>query len=152
MARQEIAAPDGPETHVARKRVPVTQSTILSSGTVNGADTLTIEVIQPDSMPAAVRIVWPIAATITTPVSYPEVGSGEPVVGEVGLPHFVGLLGGEADVGGFRFLVRLRGDQSGALQGAPDRGLRHCQPVLLSQMPGDGLGAGIQTLPGQLTA
>jgi hypothetical protein len=75
VARQEIAAPDGPETHVARKRVPVTQSTVLSSGTVNGADTLTIEVIQPDSMPAAVRIVWPIAATITTPVSYPEVAS-----------------------------------------------------------------------------
>jgi hypothetical protein len=72
---QEIAAPDGPETHVARKRVPVTQSTVLSSGTVNGADTLTIEVIQPDSMPAVVRIIWPTAATITTPVSYREVAS-----------------------------------------------------------------------------
>jgi hypothetical protein len=59
VARQEIAAPDGPETHLARKRVPVTQSTILSSGLINGADTLTIEVIQPDSMPAVVRILWP---------------------------------------------------------------------------------------------
>jgi hypothetical protein len=46
VARQKIAAPDGPETHLARKRVPMTQSTILSSGTINGADTLTIEAIQ----------------------------------------------------------------------------------------------------------
>jgi hypothetical protein len=53
----------------------VAQSTILSSGTVNGADTLTIEVIRPDSMPAVVRIVWPTAATITTPASYREVAS-----------------------------------------------------------------------------
>jgi len=73
VARQEIAAPDGPETHLAKKRVPVTQSTILSSGTINGADTLTIEVIQPASRPAVVRIVWPTAATITTPARYLEV-------------------------------------------------------------------------------
>jgi hypothetical protein len=53
----------------------VTQSTILSSGTINGADTLTIEAIQPDSMPAVVRIVWPTAATITTPAHYREVAS-----------------------------------------------------------------------------
>jgi hypothetical protein len=53
----------------------VAQSTILSSGPINGADTLTIEVIQPDSMPAVVRIVWPTAATITTPGHYLEVAS-----------------------------------------------------------------------------
>ena len=70
---KEIAAPDGPETHLSKKRVPVTQSTILSSGPINGAYTLTIEVIQPDSMPAVVRIVWPTAATITTPAHYLEV-------------------------------------------------------------------------------
>ena len=58
MARQKIAAPDGPETHLSRTRVPVTQSTILSTGRINGADTITIELIQPDSMPAVVRIVW----------------------------------------------------------------------------------------------
>jgi hypothetical protein len=45
----------------------VTQSTILSSGTITGTDTLTIEAIQPDSMPAVVRIVWLTAATITYP-------------------------------------------------------------------------------------
>ena len=53
----------------------MTQSTILSSGTINGADTLTIEVIQPDNMPAVVKIVWPTAATITTPAHYLEVAS-----------------------------------------------------------------------------
>jgi hypothetical protein len=58
-----------------RKRVPVTQSTILSSGPINGADTLTIEVIQPDSMPAVVRIVWPTSSTITTPAHYLEVAN-----------------------------------------------------------------------------
>ena len=68
----KIAAPDGPETHLSRKRVPVTQSTILSSGPINGADTLTIQLIQPDSIPAVVRIIWPAAATITTPSHYLE--------------------------------------------------------------------------------
>ena len=75
MARQEIAAPDGPETHLSRKRVPVAKSTILSSGPINGGDTLTVELIQPDRMPVAVRIVWPSAATITTPAHYLEVAS-----------------------------------------------------------------------------
>ena len=75
MARREIAAPDGPETHLSRKRVPVAKSTILSSGPINGGDTLTVELIQPDRMPVAVRIVWPSAATITTPAHYLEVAS-----------------------------------------------------------------------------
>jgi hypothetical protein len=65
----------GRETHLSRKRVPVTQSTILSSGPINGGDALTIEMIQPESMPAVVRIVWPTAATITTPRHYLEVAS-----------------------------------------------------------------------------
>jgi hypothetical protein len=50
----------------------VTQSTILSSGPIDGADTLTIEVTQPDSMPAVFRIT---AATITPPAHYLEVAS-----------------------------------------------------------------------------
>ena len=45
----------------------------LATGPVNGADTLTIELIRPDSMPAMVRIVWPSAPTITTPARYVEV-------------------------------------------------------------------------------
>jgi hypothetical protein len=57
----------------------VTKSTILSTGPINGADTITIELIQPDSMPNSmpivVRIVWPAAPTITTPARYLEVTS-----------------------------------------------------------------------------
>ena len=52
-----------------------TSSTTLAEGPVNGADTITIELIQPDSMPAVVRIVWPTAPTITTPARYLEVAS-----------------------------------------------------------------------------
>ena len=51
------------------------QSTILSSGPIDGADTLTIELIQPGSMPAVVKIVWPTAATITTLADYLQVAS-----------------------------------------------------------------------------
>jgi hypothetical protein len=36
---------------------------------------LSIELIPPDSMPAAVRIVWPTAPTIATPARYNEVAS-----------------------------------------------------------------------------
>jgi hypothetical protein len=53
----------------------VAKSTILSSGPINGGDTLTVELFQPDRMPVAVRIVWPGAATITTPAHYLEVAS-----------------------------------------------------------------------------
>jgi hypothetical protein len=50
-------------------------SITLAHGPINGADTITIELIQPDSMPAVVRIVWPTAPTITTPARYLEVAS-----------------------------------------------------------------------------
>jgi hypothetical protein len=41
--------------------------TILASGQLTrSGDTISVELIQPDSMPAAVRIVWPTAPTITT--------------------------------------------------------------------------------------
>jgi hypothetical protein len=38
-------------------------------------ETITVELIQPDDMPAMVRIVWPTAPTITTPNRYNEVAS-----------------------------------------------------------------------------
>jgi len=53
----------------------VTQSTTLAQGLINGADTITIELIQPADMPAVVRVVWPTAPTITTPARYLEVAS-----------------------------------------------------------------------------
>jgi hypothetical protein len=56
----------------------VTQSSpiVLASRTINrSGDLVTVELIQRDSMPAAVRIVWPTAPTITTPARYNEVAS-----------------------------------------------------------------------------
>jgi hypothetical protein len=53
----------------------VSKSTILSTGSINGADMITVESIKPDTNPAVIRIVWPIAPTITAPARYTEVAS-----------------------------------------------------------------------------
>ena len=50
-------------------------SITLAHVPINGADTITIKVIQPDSHPPVVRIVWPTAPTITTPARYLDVAS-----------------------------------------------------------------------------
>src|SRR5580700_797780 len=77
---------------------------------------------------------------------------GEPVVGEVRLPALAGQLGLESDVGGLRSFPRLRDDQPGRGQVAADRRRRHPDPVLVFQVPADGVRAGIQALPGQFLA
>jgi hypothetical protein len=48
--------------------------TPLASAQINH-DHLSVELIEPDGMPAVVRIVWPTAPTITTPARYTEVAS-----------------------------------------------------------------------------
>ena len=73
---------------------------------------------------------------------------GEAVVGEVGLPALVGLLGGEADVGRAGALAGVGLDVSLAGQDAVDRGAGHDQVVVVVQVPGDGVRAGIQA-PGR---
>ena len=45
--------------------------TPLASNQVNH-DQLTIELIEPDGMPAMVRIVWPSAPTIVDPKRFPD--------------------------------------------------------------------------------
>jgi hypothetical protein len=41
---------------------------VLASGALTrSGDRLTVELIQPDSMPAAVRIVWPVKPSFTAP-------------------------------------------------------------------------------------
>ena len=77
---------------------------------------------------------------------------GERVVGEVGLPALVRLLGFEPNVGGLRPLRRVRGDQAGPGQDPADRRRRHPDAVVVFQVPGDGLRPGVQALPGQLLA
>jgi hypothetical protein len=50
--------------------------TVLASGPIaRSGDAISIELHQPDSMPAAVRVVWATAATLTTPARYNEVAS-----------------------------------------------------------------------------
>jgi hypothetical protein len=49
--------------------------TELASVVINGTDSITVELIQPNFNPAVVRIVWPTAPTITTPARYNEVAS-----------------------------------------------------------------------------
>jgi hypothetical protein len=54
----------------------MSQVTHLASGPITrSGDIVSIELHQPDSMPAVVRIVWPTAPTITTPTRYNEVAS-----------------------------------------------------------------------------
>lgn len=48
--------------------------TPLASAQINH-DRLTIEFLEPDSMPAAVRIVWPAAPTIVDPKRFPDVAA-----------------------------------------------------------------------------
>jgi hypothetical protein len=76
-----------------------------------------------------------------------DVGAvGEAVVGEVALPGLIGLLGGEADVGGLRLLLRLRCHETSATDDPIDRGSRDGDVVVVFEVPGDGVGAGIEAL------
>jgi hypothetical protein len=53
-----------------------------------------------------------VAGVIVEPVEDLHMGGiGEPPVGEVGLPAFVGLFGGKADVGRLGAFVGLRDDK-----------------------------------------
>jgi hypothetical protein len=45
--------------------------TPLAHGQINH-DHLSVELIEPDSMPAMVRVVWPTAPTIIDPKRFPE--------------------------------------------------------------------------------
>jgi hypothetical protein len=55
-----------------------------------------------------------VAGVVVNPIEDLDVGEvGEPPVGEVGLPAFVGLFGGESDVGAFGAFVRRGDDQAG---------------------------------------
>ena len=86
-----------------------------------------------------------VAGVVVEPAQDLDVGAvGEPPVGEVGLPAFVGLVGGEADVG------RL-----GRFCGAGRPGRRACRwrlivaarrvrPWWCCEVPGDGVRAGVE--------
>jgi len=48
--------------------------TDLAHGAVNGADELSVQLIQPDGLPAVVRINWPRRPTTAAAAHYPAVG------------------------------------------------------------------------------
>jgi hypothetical protein len=48
--------------------------TPLASGQVNH-DHLEVELVEPDTMPAVVRIVWPDAPTVVDPKRFPDVAA-----------------------------------------------------------------------------
>jgi hypothetical protein len=50
-------------------------STTLAHGPINGADTLTIELVQPADHPTVVRIVWPARTSIIQPSRFNQVAA-----------------------------------------------------------------------------
>ena len=66
------------------------------------------------------------AGAVVEPAQNFDVGAADQApVGEVGLPAFIGLCGGKADVGRLGSLLRGGVDQAGGAQMAADRGGRH---------------------------
>jgi hypothetical protein len=54
------------------------QTTHLASGTLNGHDQLTVELVQsaePNVHPPVVAVRWPSKATVTTPAAYDQVAA-----------------------------------------------------------------------------
>jgi len=72
------------------------------------------------------------------------VGVGEAVVGDVGLPGFVGLVSFEPDVGGLGPFGRVGDDRAVAPEDPVDRGPRHSGLVAMLEVPVDGVRAGVQ--------
>jgi hypothetical protein len=52
--------------------LPKHATTPLASSQINNHDTIAIELIEPDSMPAVVRIVWPPQPTVIDPKRFPD--------------------------------------------------------------------------------
>jgi hypothetical protein len=53
----------------------VNQTTQLASGLINGHDRLTVELVEPPDLPAAVLLRWPQKPSIATPDAYSNVAS-----------------------------------------------------------------------------
>jgi hypothetical protein len=94
-----------------------------------------------------------VAGVVVQPGQDLHVGAVvELVVGEVGLPALIGLLGGEADVGGSGPLAGRWDHQTLAVQGAIDRRSGHPKLMMVFEVPGDRVSPGIQPLSRQLPA
>jgi hypothetical protein len=49
--------------------------TDLASGTINGHDRITVELVQPPDSPALVAVSWPLKASVSTVEAFPAVAS-----------------------------------------------------------------------------
>jgi hypothetical protein len=65
----------GQETNPERKPISMHKRTDLSAGNLNGADRLSVELIEPTDLPAAILIRWPEKPSITTPDAYANVAA-----------------------------------------------------------------------------
>jgi hypothetical protein len=54
--------------------LPKHPTTPLASGQVNH-DHLSAELVEPDGMPAMVRVVWPLKPTVVDPKAFPDVAA-----------------------------------------------------------------------------
>ena len=50
----------------------MSESTDLARGAINGVDELSVQLIEPDRMPAVVRIVWPPQPTVCDTKRFPD--------------------------------------------------------------------------------
>ena len=53
----------------------MSQSTDLARARINGADTITVQLIRPEHDPAIVRILWPLQPTVTDHQRFPEMAA-----------------------------------------------------------------------------
>jgi len=94
-----------------------------------------------------------VTGAVINPGQYLDVCPlGEPVVGEVGLPGFVGHGGFEPDVGRLGFLVGFGGDEARLAEVAADCRGRDGDAVVGGEVPGDGVGAGVEPCRGEVFA
>ena len=49
------------------------KSTNLATGRINGTDTLTIELVEPPGLPAAILLRWPTKPSVTDPAKFTAV-------------------------------------------------------------------------------
>lgn len=50
----------------------MSQITELASGQITPSEAMTVELVAPDSMPAIVKITWPLQPTVCDPRRFPE--------------------------------------------------------------------------------
>jgi hypothetical protein len=58
--------PTGPRSRLAKSRDPISQINTLAGGQITEVDTLTIELVEVDEIPAVVRIRWPVKPPSST--------------------------------------------------------------------------------------